>query len=581
MPKTDRRTRRPPAAEASKPVAAVAGSHDSAQPGAETERDPLVRIAETPHLARAVAHLPAELLHDVIRRCGLEAAGELLMLATAQQLAAVFDLDLWRTERRGEERFDPARFCDWLDVLVESSVSGAARKVAEMDPDLAAAGLALQIAVFDPAVLSASTDEDDGDVEVSAAGPGGVRCDVGGYAVVGRRSDSWDTIIGLLMALSQEHPESFHRLMRRCRRLSNSEPEVDGLHDLLTESEQVLFDLKIARERRREQQGYVTPPQARAFLDSSRQLRFEQDDQPPASPIYTAYLREVRWSDESQRDQEASSLSEPGAPAASESTSARAAVAVLLEAGIVPTQPVALLSGPQEDKAALARLQELMRFARDRDYAAAALRTQELAFLANVLRAGCSVQDRALTTREAFDAAAATCNLGLENWPRRWLARSPPPPAAQGTTPLPDDFLVHQDLVAVFQAGWAVLHTDVVMFVAEQLLATLAAVTCSDREIDLGLRVLRRELKKHWRAGAPWQARGSLDVLASLDMAAWAAVAGLIDELPVVLSNVSASAASRPLSVSTSAFEYIADNSQIAQVRAFMERLPGTLSGGG
>src|SRR5688572_31860382 len=53
------------------------------------------------HLARAVARLPAELLHDVIRRCGLEDCGELLTLVTAGQLSALFDLDLWRV--RSEE----------------------------------------------------------------------------------------------------------------------------------------------------------------------------------------------------------------------------------------------------------------------------------------------------------------------------------------------------------------------------------------------------------------------------------------------------------------------------------------------
>jgi hypothetical protein len=46
-----------------------------------------------------------------------------------------------------------------------------------------------------------------------------------------------------------------------------------------------------------------------------------------------------------------------------------------------------------------------------------------------------------------------------------------------------------------------------------------------------------------------------------------------------VLANVSPSGVSRPLSFSASAFEYIAGNSQITDVRTFMERLPGTLSG--
>jgi hypothetical protein len=47
--------------------------------------------------------------------------------------------------------------------------------------------------------------------------------------------------------------------MRGCRRLSNSDWELDGLDDLLPDSQQVLFDLSVVREGRREAKGYVTP----------------------------------------------------------------------------------------------------------------------------------------------------------------------------------------------------------------------------------------------------------------------------------------------------------------------------------
>ena len=41
--------------------------------------------------------------------------------------------------------------------------------------------------------------------------------------------------------------------------------------------EQVMFDLAFDREQRREKHGYVTPAQARAFLQMSRQLRLGRD----------------------------------------------------------------------------------------------------------------------------------------------------------------------------------------------------------------------------------------------------------------------------------------------------------------
>jgi hypothetical protein len=276
---------------------------------------------------------------------------------------------------------------------------------------------------------------------------------------------------------------------------------------------------------------------------------------------------------------------EPGDPrTADESAAAVAAVAavvgVLRDAGVLPSQPRALLSGPQGDTPRWNLLREHMQFLGERDDAAFSARSQELAFLANVLVAGCSLQARALTLEEASDAVAATCNLGLENWPCHWLARSRPGTAAvKATAALPEDFLVRDDLATVFQVGWTVLHTNVSMSAAEQLLGTLTELRCGDRETQLELHVLQRELTRHWRAGAPWRARSALEVIAILDMPAWAALLALFDELPVMLANVGVSGGSRPQSVSASAFEFISDNSQIESVCEFMQSLPDVLSG--
>ena len=90
-----------------------------------------------------------------------------------------------------------------------------------------------------------------------AACDDGLTCDVGGYLLVARRTDSWDAIVAVLMSLDAEHHDYFHQVMRGCRSLSNSRPEVDGLDDLLSDGDQVMFDLAFDREQRREKQGYV------------------------------------------------------------------------------------------------------------------------------------------------------------------------------------------------------------------------------------------------------------------------------------------------------------------------------------
>ena len=106
-----------------------------------------------------------------------------------------------------------------------------------------------------------------------------------------------------------------------------------------------------------------------------------------------------------------------------------------------------------------------MQFLVDRHPETYAERNAELAFLANTLMAGASIQDRAFTEREAWDAAVAACNLGLE------------------TLEAHDGFLLGHDLTGVFQAGWTVLHDDVAMHAAERLAEVLrtlraAIATC-------------------------------------------------------------------------------------------------------
>jgi hypothetical protein len=532
------------------------------------ERPLLDRVLDTPRLAQVVPRLPPEVLHRVIQSCGLEDCGDLVAFATPAQLACVLDLDLWRAARPGlDEQFDADRFGVWLEVLVGCSAAVAAQKLVEMDGDLVVAGFARHVRVYDVAAvtpLMSSDGEEFVGVRPSDDGPS---CDVGGYRVAARRTDAWDAIVAVLIALAAEHPDYFHDAMRRCRRLSNSTPEIDGLHDLLSEEEQVMLDVALNREGRRERQGYVTAAQARAFLHMSRALRLGRDGTvPPPNPIARAYFEPVgsatavETSSGRRRLQAASGT----APAGDDTGDAGVAafVDVLRDAGVLEPQTRALLEGHEEDSRH-ARMRGHMQFARARDQGAYSMRTAELAYLANALISGCSIQARPFTAREASDAAVAVCNLGLENW----LAGSA----------LPDDFLVSHDVIGVFQVGWTVLHDDVSMYAADQLIAVLTDLRCGDREIQSGLDALRVEMTKYLRVGAPWRARDALDVIAILDMPAWAALLGLIDECPVIHAAMRTSLHSRTPAVSANAFEFISENSQIASVREFIHCLPETL----
>lgn len=206
-----------------------------------------------------------------------------------------------------------------------------------------------------------------------------------------------------------------------------------------------------------------------------------------------------------------------------------------------------------------ARLRTLIECVREADESTYVIRSQELAFLANTLMAGCPIQSRAFTPHEASEAAASVCNLGLEKW------------AA------PETHLMNHDLVSAFEVGWAVLHEDVCLFVADQLLLALCDLRCSDREVQTGLDSLVTALARGCDAGTPWRARDALDVLATFDVPAWMSVLGLVAECPVIPAALTATLERRTGRISATEFEFISTMGQLGQIGEFMARFPDIL----
>lgn len=541
----------------------------------------LARILETPHLAQIVPHLQPEVLHRIIERCGLEDCGEIVALATPDQLTRVLDIDLWPSDRPGsDERFDADRFGVWLEVLAESSAEVAGQTLAALDPALVTTTLAQHVLVFDLATVSPSDEREKYEVAMSGAPDTGLSIEIGGYLIAARRPDAWDAIAAVLVALDAEHPDAFDRIMRGCRRLSSSGPEVDGLDNLLTAPEQVMFDLASIREHRRERQGYATPAEARAFLEMSRHLPVGRASTPPTHHVADAYFRAINEVTAPDVNDTTGRLLASDAPVTSDNSAAAIAsfVDVLVNEGVLSRPPRALLDSRQGTAPRLALIETHMRFVQDGHAAACAMRSQELAFLANTLVAGCSIQARPFTVQEASDAAVAACNLGLENWPPHWLTPATRvDSSATSAVALPAGFLADHDLVTVFQVGWTVLYRQVCLYAAERLIAVVKGLTCDDREIQSGLVALRQVMARQCRAGTPWRARDALDVVMILDPPAWAVLLGLIDECSVIHAGIGAPGNSRARAVSPSAFEFISENSQIASVREFMQSLPVTL----
>jgi hypothetical protein len=514
------------------------------------EQSLLARILATPNLPDIVPRLQPEILHGVIQTCGLEDCAELVALATPAQLLRVFDLDLWHGRRPGADaRLNADRFGVWLEVLLEAGVAAAAEKLIGLDADLVTTALAEHLRVFDRASVTPYLTLDGDELTPSPRLESPLTCDIGGYAIDARRPGSWEAIVALLLYLDANHPAHFNRLMAGCRDVSNAGNEIDGLDDLLSDREQDMLDQSIGRDERLEKRGYVAPAAARSFLQMARQLRLDRAAPPQDNPVAGEYFRSIEW------------IAPMEAPPPESAAAVASFVDVLVDAGVVAPQPRALLDQPRDQPTRLSRFHDYLRRARDGGDAVLGARSAELAYLANTMVAGCSIQGRAYTVREASDAVAAICNLGLENWPPHWRTEQ-------------DE---HQNLVAVFQVGWTILHDRVCMYAANRLVGVLAEVPWDDAGMRSDVNALRSLLTRHVRDGEPWHARPALDVLMTSSMPAWAALLGLIDECPVLHAAIGVAPGSRILSISASAVEPISENSQIAAIHEFLERLPDML----
>lgn len=546
----------------------------------------LARLLDTPGLPAIVRDLQSEVLHRLIRHCGLEDSGPLIALATPEQLNDVLDLDLWRAPQAGaDEALDAERFGVWLAVLAESGSDTVTQVVSGMDPSLVATVLAQHVRVFDVGALVAAGEDAGEPGDGGPAAADGLTCELGGYAVFARRSDAWDAVVSVLEALASEQAAYFHRLMRGCQRLSNAGYEIDGLDRLLAPGEQAAFDVGASREERRARQAYLTAAEARAFLQAARATDLAASA-PPVSDVAVEHVRSAQASFEEPPARRPRSMPVAGV----EPSDTRASVAALVNAleaeGVLPRPPAARLLSGNAGPESCATVRALLQAAAGCDAVAFATRCEELGFLANALVAGCALQGRGFTPQEASDAVLAVCNLGLQHWPRAWSrfvdrqsrvstarAQHPGSGVAVASDHLPDDFLVERDLVGVFRVGWRVLHRDVCMHAARGLVRVLGLLNAHDRDIAFALAELRRALERHCEHGKPWQARDQFDVLAILDSSTWVGLLGLVAECPVVHPVVIPAPGTRILRLDPNAFAFISERDQVESVHRFIDTI--------
>lgn len=501
----------------------------------------LARLLDAEDLPGTIRRLEPEILHRLVAVCGLEACMEIVAAATPAQLMRVFDLDLWRSDRPGqEERFDADRFAVWLEVLVDAGEALAAEKLAGLDFDFVTAALTRHFLILDQTWHLTRFHP----LESSRS------FEIGGYTAVARGGDSPDAFLSVLRTLDSNHPDFFARLMARCCRICTDHVDDNGLlYEVISAEEQVVADVDVDREERRERLGFVTPSQAVAFLESSRRIPRGAPAVPSRDPLTAGYFRTIER------------LAGFGGASTSPGRRSASQVLALPGAGAEPTRLSAIVAQ--------------MQFLAGHDEAAYFTRLEELGYLANALTAGCAFNSRRFTPAEAYGAAVAVSNLGLENWPDQWLS-------CEGTrgsvTRLPEEFLGDHDLVSVFQVGWSTLHERIAVHALRHLNEVLLTLSCRDDEVQQDIVELCDRLQEYEAAGTPWRARDQLDVIAILDTPCWATLVALIDQCPVVPKDAGKAAPARRVLRVSPEFEFISENSQIDWAHAFLDSLAERLA---
>jgi uncharacterized protein DUF6178 len=369
-------------------------------------RNLLARVLETPDLSTQVQALPAPLLGKLIDQVGLEDAGELVALATTAQLAEIFDEDLWHSARAGEdERFDSERFVLWLEILLEAGDKAVAERLAELPQELVTLAFHRHLLVL--SLDDLRTELGAGDDEADAAEKAfesSLNEELEDYQVIWRGGEGFDSVLAALLALDRDHHSLAVDLLERCAALSSEFIEDNGgLYEVLSSEQMLEQDLAGERETRRAERGYVAPSAAAAFLRLA--CRAERDETPVSEhdPLTRAYFRELG------RASTASSAPANRKP----SSPPRDLAALLAASGITRDDPAPARltagSSRRSEPRLIAALRELSEQAPEKFTE----RSEELAYLSNVLVAGASVDERRLRPLEAVEHAIDCVSLGL------------------------------------------------------------------------------------------------------------------------------------------------------------------------
>lgn len=106
--------------------------------------------------AGAVAALAPSEVYELVHEVGLEESGELLALATPEQVQGCLDFEAW-----DKDEYLPAAFQPWLAVIIEAGFEKLGEVWAGLDPEARMLYLQRHVTVFDVTMGEAPEEDDD------------------------------------------------------------------------------------------------------------------------------------------------------------------------------------------------------------------------------------------------------------------------------------------------------------------------------------------------------------------------------------------------------------------------------------
>jgi hypothetical protein len=408
-------------------------------PSKPANADPLVLLQHLLDEPQAVALIqglaPAE-LGKLIRHIGVEDAGEIIALATTNQLQHIFDDDVWRNTQPGKlETLDSQRLKLWLEVMLETDPKIAARQLTGLGEDFVVLVFSQAFLVLAETQLEDLYSEDEDAGLVDKALEANLKWEFGAYLLLAKDDELWDPMLALLAELDVDDAPLLERVLARCRHLSaDFIQDHGGLYQVLTLAQQLEDDLADEREQRRAGRGHIASQDAAHFLqlisqDSLAELEKSQTQDP------------VTWAYFSAWDAPAAAASPLPGPAPADAPQ----LSQILRGARFPQ--AAALPGSGREPQTQPLLHALAWLAAENP-ACHARRLQELAYLANLLMAGHTHQNRRYRPAEAAQAVLEACARGLD-----YFTRTKGMPEAISW----NQGLQTQNAVKLFKLGWKMM----------------------------------------------------------------------------------------------------------------------------